>query len=686
VGAFLGGSLVVPVPVAAHAGFTTTAAPATTAPPGTGVVYLSSLTPSSATNGLGPYERNRDNGGAAANDGGPISINGVGSTKGIGTYANGTLAYVFAKGQYARFVADVGIDDSACASASVTFEVKVNGAVVAPLDSVVRRKGTPVKRVDVSVANATSLKLVTSGAGNGAACDMLDWAAARLTKTTTVPPTTVAPTTVPPTTVAPTTVPPTTVPPSGSTTFVTDLTPSSSTNGYGAIGRDLSTGQLPIRLNGVPYARGLGAHAISDVRYALGGRHQTFFADVGIDDECPDDTVGTVVFQVFVDGVKAYDSGTMRPTTATKQVGVSVAGANELRLVVGDTGDNNFCDHGDWASARLVATSTTPPPVDVPGGFAEGSWIRLSSDADLARTLDGMAAAGATYARIDVDWWAVQGGGPTSWDWSPIDRLVDGIRARAMRVLGILDYTPPWARPAGTSGKHPPTNVADYANFVTAAVSRYFPRGVRDWEVWNEPNTHWFWEPSPDPAAYTALLKAAYPAIKAIDPGATVVTGGLSPAPDAADGSLMSPVAFLQGVYASGGRGYFDAVGHHPSNWPYMPLRPEPSSYNDNAFGGVAPVLYQTMQANGDGAKKIWATEMGAPTPWQGSDANYLSAYLVEAFTAWDNWAFTGPLIWYSYRDGGTDLGDVEQHFGVVSRDFTPKGTALVTVTALLGG
>jgi hypothetical protein len=415
----------------------------------------------------------------------------------------------------------------------------------------------------------------------------------------------------------------------------------------------------------------------------LGGEYDGFVSDVGIDDECPSGTVGTVVFQVYVDGVKAYDSERMVPDSPTKRAWVDVRGANELRLVVGDAGDNIFCDHGDWAGARL--TTGGPPAVDVPGGFAEGSWIRLSTDADLARTLDEMAAAGATYVRVDVDWWVVQDGGPDSWNWAEIDRLVDGVRARGMRVLGILDYTPPWARPPGTSGKHPPTNVADYARFVTAAVERYFPRGVRDWEIWNEANTYWFWAPAPDPAAYTALLKAAYPAIKAIDPGATVLTAGLSPAPDAPDGSLMSPVRFLEGIYAAGGRGFFDAVAHHPSNWPYMPLRPEPN-FNDNAFGGVTPRLYQTMQANGDGAKKIWATEMGAPTPWQGSDAAYLSAYLVEAYTAWSNWSFTGPLIWYSYRDGGTSPTDVEQHFGLVYRDFTPKGSAVDTITALWGG
>src|SRR4051794_31665442 len=97
--------------------FTIPPAAAATAPP----VLLGSLTPSSATNGLGPIERDRDNGTAAANDGGPLSINGVAYARGVGTFANATIVYTFPRGRYARFVADVGIDDSACSRASMTF-------------------------------------------------------------------------------------------------------------------------------------------------------------------------------------------------------------------------------------------------------------------------------------------------------------------------------------------------------------------------------------------------------------------------------------------------------------------------------------------------------------------------------------------------------------------------------------
>jgi len=133
------------------------------------------------------------------------------------------------------------------------------------------------------------------------------------------------------------------------------------TNGWGPVEKDRSNGEAgagdggPITLNGATHAKGLGAHAPSDIRYALGGACATFSADVGVDDEVG--TGGRVVFRVWADGVKLYDSGAMTGATAPKQVSVSVATKNELRLVVTNGGDGDGGDHADWANARVVCSS-----------------------------------------------------------------------------------------------------------------------------------------------------------------------------------------------------------------------------------------------------------------------------------------------------------------------------------------
>ena len=366
-------------------------------------------------------------------------------------------------------------------------------------------------------------------------------------------------------------------------------------------------------------------------------------------------------------------------TRATRRPRLAVFAITALGLVVAGCGAPLAGGGSGGGPGKSAPEPAAPQYGDGGGlvggaGFAEGSSLLWGSDAELAARLDGIAASGAGYVRVDVDWSVAQPG-PSTWNWGPIDRVVHAIRARGLDVLGLITYTPTWARPAGTPDKNPPNNPADFANFSRAAVQRYLPLGVRSWEIWNEPNSQWFWSPKPDAARYTTLLKQAYAAIKAVDPAATVMTGGFSPAPDAPDGSMIAPVTFLQRVYAAGGKGHFDAVAHHPYNYPYMPLKPEPN-YNWNAFGGVTPMLHQTMVDNGDGEKKIWGTEMGAPTV-DGVTPEYVAEYVAEAFAAWESWSYTGPLFWYSYRDAGTDPNDREDNFGLVKVDGTPKEPAL---------
>jgi alpha-galactosidase len=130
------------------------------------------------------------------------------------------------------------------------------------------------------------------------------------------------------------------------------------TNGWGPVEKDQSNGEQAVgdgrtlTLNGAAYAKGLGAHAVSDVRYALTSTCTRFKASVGIDDEAGGSN-GTVTFEVYADATKVYDSGLMTGATATKLVDVSIAGAAQLRLVVTDGGDNYFYDHADWALARI---------------------------------------------------------------------------------------------------------------------------------------------------------------------------------------------------------------------------------------------------------------------------------------------------------------------------------------------
>jgi hypothetical protein len=100
------------------------------------------------------------------------------------------------------------------------------------------------------------------------------------------------------------------------------------------------------------YDHGLGVAGNSTVTYDLDGKYSKCFSDIGIDDDASGK--GSMTFQVWGDGKKLYDSGTMKTKDGSKGVGVYVTGVKQLKLVTTNAGDGSKNDQGDWASPRLV--------------------------------------------------------------------------------------------------------------------------------------------------------------------------------------------------------------------------------------------------------------------------------------------------------------------------------------------
>lgn len=316
-----------------------------------------------------------------------------------------------------------------------------------------------------------------------------------------------------------------------------------------------------------------------------------------------------------------------------------------------------------------------PPALRPAGGFGVSFDNAEYLDAATRnRELDSIAAMGARWVRFDVKWSDVQWDGQASFNWSKYDPLVDAARARGLSVLANLAYSPTWARPAGTTDKFGPDTAARlsaYAAFAEAAVRRFVGR-VSHWELWNEPNIPMFWLPKPNASHYAALIRAAYPRMKAADPGAYVLAGATSPADS--DGTRIDEVAFLSAVYANGGAGHFDGWSHHP-------YTVDPSfAHPQNAWwqmAGTSPSIRSVMAANGDGAKQLWGTEFGPPTsgaPHAMSEAGQ-AGQITEAYTAWNAYPWAGPLFVYTQRDKrpyGAST-DSFNYYGMLRYDFSPK-------------
>jgi polysaccharide biosynthesis protein PslG len=312
-------------------------------------------------------------------------------------------------------------------------------------------------------------------------------------------------------------------------------------------------------------------------------------------------------------------------------------------------------------------------------GIAAGAQLPWMSAKDRGRYLTLVQQLGAGMLRFDIDWSHIQRGGPSRYDWAPQDAVVRGARARGIAILGAIAYTPAWARAAGTTDKYPPTSIADYGRFCGATAGHFVPMGVHAFEVWNEPNTASFFMPVPNVSKYTAMLKACYTAIKAVDRSATVVTGGTAPAgayDNSGSSSTVNPINWLQGIYANGGGGYFDAVGHHPYSFPYPPsVDAVWSAWRQMA--GTVPSLRSVMVAHGDAGKKIWATEWGLPTDGPAGSGfvseSSQASQVLQAYSLWRSYPWAGPLFLYQLRDVGTRTDSIENFFGLTNFNFTSK-------------
>jgi alpha-galactosidase len=148
-------------------------------------------------------------------------------------------------------------------------------------------------------------------------------------------------------------------PPHG-TAYVSDIPWTSATNGWGPPERDRSNGETgpadghTITINGVTYAKGVGAHAPGEIDVYVGGQCSAFNSDVGIDDEVGSN--GSVDFQIWADGTKVADSGVRTGSEGAVHLTGDLSGAKFLRMVLTDGGDGNSYDHSDWAAAQLTCS------------------------------------------------------------------------------------------------------------------------------------------------------------------------------------------------------------------------------------------------------------------------------------------------------------------------------------------
>jgi hypothetical protein len=285
--------------------------------------------------------------------------------------------------------------------------------------------------------------------------------------------------------------------------------------------------------------------------------------------------------------------------------------------------------------SRTKATTVTITPYSKGAHWTIGRWYTSTGGYNMDgmyKDLDTMNSAGINWVRFAMH----KGTGTGLYD-----KLVPALAARNMGWLA--NVMNPNGKTAGTE-----TQRAEYKAWLAVMVNRYKASGVvKYYEIHNEANIHHFWnidEYTTDTVAYASSvsdyiehLKDGYTTVKANDPDAKVLIGGLSQWKDE---------RFMDELIKQGGFQYFDIMAFHP--------------YGSNPTKSMEELnsLKSKMALNATlAAKPIWVTEFGFSAVsgsvgymGTGSTETTKAQYLTDAMQKFRAAGVNFPMMWYNYN------------------------------------
>lgn len=269
-------------------------------------------------------------------------------------------------------------------------------------------------------------------------------------------------------------------------------------------------------------------------------------------------------------------------------------------------------------------------------------------------------AHGIMTAREEFSWDTIE---PSEGDfeWSVSDAAIDAYEDAGISVDGLLTYSSAWA----AASEHDAPDLTAWEEYVSAVATRYAGR-VQAWEMWNEPNSSNFFTGSS--SDYVDVVNAASEAIRAADPHAKIILGGLA----------GSDTSFLREVLPHIGVGSIDAIAIHPYRviGDTFTYKPEEIEDGLNTLAVDIDNVIAELERDGFSDMPIWFTEFGYPTHAHGLTQKQQAQYLSRAYIIALSSKHVQKIFWYSLIDAGTDSTDQEDNFGLFTHAYAPKTAA----------
>ncbi len=313
--------------------------------------------------------------------------------------------------------------------------------------------------------------------------------------------------------------------------------------------------------------------------------------------------------------------------------------------------------------ASFLSTASEIPELVFPAGVG----VNIHFVKGHERDLDLIAQAGFKFVRMDFGWGGIERK-KGEYNWSEYDELLGNLDQRGIRAIFILDYSNPLYEQAiesrnpvfggthkTTASPQHPESVAAFAQWSAAAAKHFQARHVV-WEIWNEPNIH-FWAPEPNVGQYTALALATCKTIRQSAPEATIIAPATS----------GFPWPFLEEFFKSGVLECLDGVSVHP----YRDYKHGPETALAD-YQRLRELVDKYAPAPKKGKLPLISGEWGYASHTKGVSLETQAAFAVRQQLS--NVLYGVPIsIWYDWKNDGKDSAEREHNFGTVMPDLTPK-------------
>ncbi len=306
-----------------------------------------------------------------------------------------------------------------------------------------------------------------------------------------------------------------------------------------------------------------------------------------------------------------------------------------------------YREAGKAPVVRKFSYAYMPPAGPTPGrqeGFLFGVCTHLRGKPAADQERESMAAAwcGAKVARDDISWGRTMPT-PDAWNFQQYEDFRLILEKEGIELAPILQYPPSWSKaadwvPIRNRGPFRP-DYSHWANFV-GRMTKELRGKVRFIEIWNEPDHPGFADFSNE--EYIQLLNIGHGEIKKAAPEVKVLTGGVS--------GLISreQQKFFKMIIDEG---KYDIPAFH-------------------GHGSLGGYRYQVKKLREYYSGPWYANETALSAIHIGEEAQAVALFQKFLYS-WANGAM--GYNWYDLRNDGTDPGNNEHNFGLITHDFQPK-------------